>query len=159
MKKRTLSWEMQGQTLHLHSFSFPPSFPDGRGFGSARRGQYAARAKQPTIRAGRSHLPCGDRWQAPCGQTDVKYLMRWQTAKRDASQIVCLLRIGLPAPLCNVAQGRRYIQARRKPGTDVPMTKASGGRPVRQARKEVSKNGKGRVPKKISKRQANAESH
>jgi hypothetical protein len=24
------------------SFSFPPSFPDGRGFGSARRGQYAA---------------------------------------------------------------------------------------------------------------------
>lgn len=38
MKKRTLSWEMQGQTLHLHSFSFPPSFPDGRGFGSARTG-------------------------------------------------------------------------------------------------------------------------
>ena len=59
LKKRTLSWEMQGQTLHLHSFSFPPSFPDGRGFGSARREQYAARAKQPTIRAGRSHLPCG----------------------------------------------------------------------------------------------------
>nr|DAH44317.1 MAG TPA: protein of unknown function (DUF934) [Caudoviricetes sp.] len=33
---------MQGQTLHLHSFSFPPSFPDGRGFGSARR-------EQPTV--------------------------------------------------------------------------------------------------------------
>lgn len=32
---------MQGRTLHLHSFSFPPSFPDGRGFGSARREQYA----------------------------------------------------------------------------------------------------------------------
>nr|DAS33465.1 MAG TPA: protein of unknown function (DUF934) [Caudoviricetes sp.] len=30
---------MQGQTLHLHSFSFPPSFPDGRGFGSARMEQ------------------------------------------------------------------------------------------------------------------------
>lgn len=62
------------------------------------------------------------------------YLMRWQTAARDASQIVCLLRIGLPAPLGNVSQGRRYVQVRRKPGTDVPMTKASGGRPVRQAK-------------------------
>ena len=51
------------------------------------------------------------------------------------------------------------VQVRRKPGTDVPMTKASGGRPVRQTRKEVSKNGKGRVPKKIPKRQANAKSH
>nr|DAF16009.1 MAG TPA: hypothetical protein [Caudoviricetes sp.] len=26
LKKRTLSWEMRGQTLHLHSFSFSPSF-------------------------------------------------------------------------------------------------------------------------------------
>jgi hypothetical protein len=42
LKKRALSWEMQGQTLHLHSFSFPPSFPDGRGFGSALKEQYAA---------------------------------------------------------------------------------------------------------------------
>ena len=85
--------------------------------------------------------------------------MRWQTAVRDASQIVCLHKTGLPALLSNVSQGKHKIQVRRKPGTDVPMTKASGGRPVRQARKEVSKNGKGRVPKKIPKRQANAESH
>nr|DAM55478.1 MAG TPA: protein of unknown function (DUF934) [Caudoviricetes sp.] len=41
---------MQGQTLHLHSFSFPPSFPDGRGFGSARRKQYAAGRCHPTFR-------------------------------------------------------------------------------------------------------------
>ena len=74
-------------------FFFSPFFPDGRGFGSARREQYAARTKQLTIRAGRSHLPCGNRWQAPCGQTDVHfYLMRWQTAVWDASQIVCLLQ-------------------------------------------------------------------
>ena len=33
--------EDAGRTLHLHIFSFPPSFPDGRGFGSARREQYA----------------------------------------------------------------------------------------------------------------------
>ena len=33
--------EDAGRTLHLHLFSFPPSFPDGRGFCSARREQYA----------------------------------------------------------------------------------------------------------------------
>ena len=37
---------------------------------------------------------------------------------------------------------------RRKPGTDVPMTKASGGRPVRQTRKEVSKMAKVGCPRK-----------
>ena len=44
---------VQGQTLHLHSFSFPPSFPDGRGFGSARREQYADVAQSVEHRAGR----------------------------------------------------------------------------------------------------------
>ena len=42
----------------------------------------------------------------------------------------------------------QWIQARRKPGTDVPMTKASGGRPVRQTRKEVSKMAKVGCPRK-----------
>ena len=37
---------------------------------------------------------------------------------------------------------------RRKPGTDVPMTKASGGSPVRQTRKEVSKMAKVGCPRK-----------
>nr|DAV17896.1 MAG TPA: hypothetical protein [Caudoviricetes sp.] len=32
--------------------------------------------------------------------------MRWQTAVWDASPIVCLHKTGLPAPLCNVSQGR-----------------------------------------------------
>ena len=40
------------------------------------------------------------------------------------------------------------VQVRRKPGTDVPMTKASGGRPVRQTRKEVSKMAKVGCPRK-----------
>lgn len=44
---------VQGQTLHLHSFSFPPSFPDGRGFGSARMEQYADVAQSVEHRAGR----------------------------------------------------------------------------------------------------------
>nr|DAJ15378.1 MAG TPA: hypothetical protein [Siphoviridae sp. ctqcj14] len=36
-------------------------------------------------------------------------------------------------------QGRHEIQVRRKPGTDVPMTKASGGRPVRQTKEATWK--------------------
>ena len=47
------------------------------------------------------------------------------------------------------ADGRPYLSVvRRKPGTDVPMTKASGGRPVRQTRKEVSKMAKVGCPRK-----------
>nr|DAM84586.1 MAG TPA: hypothetical protein [Caudoviricetes sp.] len=47
-------------------------------------------------------------------------------------------KTGLPAPLYNVYQGRHKIQARRKPGKNAAMTKASGGRPLRQERKGVS---------------------
>jgi hypothetical protein len=42
IEKTHFMMEDAGRTLHLHLFSFPPSFPDGRGFGSARREQYAA---------------------------------------------------------------------------------------------------------------------
>nr|DAF16011.1 MAG TPA: hypothetical protein [Caudoviricetes sp.] len=46
-----------------------------------------------------------DAWWHP---TDCvkQQAMRWQTAVWDASQIVCLHKTGLPAPLCNVSQGR-----------------------------------------------------
>ena len=75
-----------------------------------------------------------DAWWHP---TDCvkQQAMRWQTAVRDASQIVCLHKTGLPAPLSNVSQGRHKIQVRRKPGKDAAMTKVSGGRPLRQERK------------------------
>jgi hypothetical protein len=119
LKKRTLSWEMQGQTLHLHSFSFPPSFPDGRGFGSARREK---RTKNARKMHGERNMPqadatpyFGEREVAP----PVRHQSRWEN-----------------------------IQVRRKPGTNVPMTKASGGSPVRQARKEVSKMAKVGCPRK-----------
>lgn len=49
-----------------------------------------------------------------------------------------LHKTGLPAPLCNVSQGRHYKEVRRKPGTDAAMTKASGGRPLRQENEVVT---------------------
>lgn len=47
-------------------------------------------------------------------------------------------KTGPPAPLKNVTQGRHGIQVRRKPGTDAAMTKASGGRPLRQENEVVT---------------------
>lgn len=43
------------------------------------------------------------------------------------------------APLMRHQLRWENIQVRRKPGTDVPMTKVSGGRPVRQAKEATWK--------------------
>ena len=98
MKKRTLSWEMQGQTLHLHSFSFPPSFPDGRGFGSARREPYAGTC---TKGATRSPKPCvvGSIPNCPCHRRD--FLPRSRTERKPA-EVVFPVR-------CTKAAGRRNL--------------------------------------------------
>ena len=48
--------EDAGRTLHLHLFSFPPSFPDGRGFGSALREQYADVAQSDRAEQGKCRV-------------------------------------------------------------------------------------------------------
>lgn len=106
MKKRTLSWEMQGQTLHLHSFSFPPSFPDGRGSGSARRGQRTENARETH---GEHNMPqadatphFGDRKVAPSGRHHRRDLLPRSRTERKPAKVVFPVR-------CTKAAGRRNV--------------------------------------------------
>lgn len=95
-----ITWGCRGELCISILFLFPPSFPDGRGFGSARRGQYADVAQSVEHRS----VPGADsrRWFNSNRLHHRRDLLPRSRTERKSAKVVFPVR-------CTKAAGRRNL--------------------------------------------------
>ena len=161
--------EDAGRTLHLHLFSFPPSFPDGRSFGSARREKRTENARRAKYAAGRCHPTFrGAEGRTFRAETDGKPNAGRRTSiLSDAladrckgcvpNSLLTSYRTSRTSLQC--VPGKTLYSGEAKAGYRRANDKGQWWEAGASDKEGSEQNGKGRMPKKIQKRQANAGSH